>query len=195
MDEEIKNVEESASQQVNNEGASVMDQLKDMFDQATSGEGNVFDKLKGMLEGKEGEAGVLDQLKEMFDKGTDAAGQMSEDFLAKAKQMFETREGEPSLLDKAKDMLGDGMIAAGNMIDKANEYVEQGKTAAGQMAQDIEKKAKETFDKDGDGSVLDDAQDALGDVADAAGKVVDKVQDFLKNAFGGAKDQNNEGQA
>ena len=129
MDEEMKNAEQAANN-VENEGASIFDQLKGMLNEATSGEGNVFDKLKGVLEGKEGdpsifdkakelfegkegEASMLDQLKEMIDKGTTAAGEVGSDFMEKAKEMFEAKEGEPSLLDKAKEMFGEGAAAAG----------------------------------------------------------------------------------
>ena len=101
MDEEMKNAEQAANE-MKNEGAGIFDQLKGMLDEATKGEGNVFDKLKGVLEGKDGEgsifdkakemfdgkdgeAGVLDQLKDMLDKGTTAAGEVSQDFLEKAK--------------------------------------------------------------------------------------------------------------
>ena len=109
MDEEIKNAEECAAEEVKNEAGSIFDQLKEMFGEAANDSANVFDKLKGMLEGKEGEPGIfdkakemfegkegepgmLDQLKEMLDKGTTAAGEMSQDFLEKAKAMFETKE-------------------------------------------------------------------------------------------------------
>ena len=49
MDEEMKNAEQAANN-VENEGASIFDQLKGMLNEATSGEGNVFDKLKGVRE-------------------------------------------------------------------------------------------------------------------------------------------------
>jgi hypothetical protein len=46
--------------------------------------------------------------------------------------------------------------------------------------------------KEGEESVLDKAKDALDDAGKAAEGVMDKVQDFWKNVFGGPKD---EGQA
>ena len=162
MDEEMKNAEQAAND-VKNEGASIFDQLKGMLNEATSGEGNVFDKLKGVLEGKEGdpsifdkakelfegkegEASMLDQLKEMIDKGTTAAGEVGSDFMEKAKEMFEAKEGEPSLLDKAKEMFGEGAAAAGEMMDKAKDFVEQGTAAATEVAQDLSQKAKDAFE-------------------------------------------------
>jgi hypothetical protein len=209
MDEEMKNAEQAANE-VKNEAGNIFDQLKDMLGEAANDGAGMFDKLKGMFEGKEGEpgffdkakelfdgkegeAGVLDQLKEMFDKGTTAAGEMSEDFLAKAKAMFETKEGEPSLLDKAKEMFGEGATAAGEMMEKAKDFVEQGTAAATEVAQDLSQKAKEAFEpKEGEESVLDKAKSALDDAGKAAEGVMNKVEDFLKDTFSGPKD---EGQA
>ena len=65
MDEEMKNAEQAANN-VENEGASIFDQLKGMLNEATSGEGNVFDKLKGVLEGKEGDPSIFDKTKEEY---------------------------------------------------------------------------------------------------------------------------------
>ena len=209
MDEEIKK-EEEIIEEVKDEGASLLDQLKEMVDEATNGEGNVFDKLKGifegkegdpsifdkakeMFDGKEGEPGMLDQLKEMLDKGTTVAGEVSQDFLEKAKEIFEPKEGEPGLLDKAKEMFDEGATAAGEMMDKAKDFVEQGTAAATEMAQDISQKAKEAFEpKEGEENVLDKAKEALDDAGKAAEGMMGKVQDFLKSVFGGPK---NEGQA
>ncbi len=208
MDEEIKNPEQ-APEEMKNEAGNIFDQLKEMLGQTGSDGVSIFDQLKGMFEGKEGEpgffdkakelfdgkegeAGVLDQLKEMFDKGT-TAGEMSEDFLAKAKAMFETKEGEPSLLDKAKEMFGEGATAAGEMMEKAKDFVEQGTAAATEVAQDLSQKAKEAFEpKEGEESVLDKAKSALDDAGKAAEGVMNKVEDFLKDTFSGPKD---EGQA
>ena len=48
MDEEMKNAEQAPNEEMKNEGGSIFDQLKGMLDDATKGEGNVFDKLKGV---------------------------------------------------------------------------------------------------------------------------------------------------
>ena len=57
----------------------------------------------------------------------------------------------------------------------------------------MSQKAKEAFEpKEGEKSILDKADDALDKAGDVAEGVVDKVEDFLKDAFGGPKD---EGQA
>ena len=176
MDEEMKNAEQ-AGNEMKNEAGSIFDQVKEMLGDAANDGAGVFDKLKGLFEGKEGdpsifekakemfdgkegEPGMLDQLKEMLDKGTTAAGEMSQDFLEKAKAMFETKEGEPSLLDKAKEMFGEGATAAGEMMDKAKDFVEKGSAAATEVAQDLSQKAKDAFEpKEGEESVIDKAKD------------------------------------
>ena len=62
MDEEMKNAEQAA-EEVKNEGGGLLDQIKAMVEEATNGEDNVFDKLKGMFEGKEGEPGFFEKAK------------------------------------------------------------------------------------------------------------------------------------
>ena len=84
MDEEMKNPEQ-APEEMKNEAGNIFDQLKEMLGQTGSDGVSIFDQLKGMFEGKEGEPGMLDQLKEMVDKGTTAAGEVSQEFLEKAR--------------------------------------------------------------------------------------------------------------
>ena len=63
MDEEIKNVEECAAEEVKNEGANIFDQMKEMLGDAANDSAGIFDKLKGMFESKEGEPGFFDKAK------------------------------------------------------------------------------------------------------------------------------------
>ena len=50
MDEEIKNVEETAAEEVKNEGANIFDQLKEMLGDAANDGAGMFDKLKAELD-------------------------------------------------------------------------------------------------------------------------------------------------
>jgi hypothetical protein len=85
MDEEMKNAEQAANE-MKNEGGNIFDQLKEMLGDAANDSAGVFDKLKGILEGKEGDPSIFD----------------------KAKELFDGKEGEPGMLDQLKEMLDKG---------------------------------------------------------------------------------------
>ena len=46
MDEELKNVEEPAAEEVKNETGDIFDQMKEMFGDAANEGANLFDRLK-----------------------------------------------------------------------------------------------------------------------------------------------------
>ena len=73
MDEEMKNAEQAANE-VKNEAGSIFDQIKDMIGDAANDSAGMFDKLKGIFEGKEGEPGFFDKAKEMLDGKDGEAG-------------------------------------------------------------------------------------------------------------------------
>ena len=78
----MKNAEQGANE-MKNEAGSIFDQLKEMFGDAANEGAGMLDKLKGILEGKEGEPGLFD----------------------KAKEMLDGKEGEAGMLDQLKEML------------------------------------------------------------------------------------------
>ena len=95
MDEEMKNAEQ-AGNEMKNEAGSIFDQVKEMLGDAANDGAGVFDKLKGLFEGKEGDPSIFE----------------------KAKEMFDGKEGEPGMLDQLKEMLDKGTTAAGEMSQR-----------------------------------------------------------------------------
>ena len=81
----MKNAEQAANE-MKNEGGNIFDQLKEMLGDAANDSAGVFDKLKGIFEGKEGDPSIFD----------------------KAKDLFDGKEGEPGMLDQLKEILDKG---------------------------------------------------------------------------------------